>query len=177
MIHLIQKISDRPHSIVIAFTVFAVSQVFVLWLLGPAKSGLIVLQTSIDPESGYAVMQSWSALEWEGFWAHLKWDVVHPVIYSLALAIAMVKSASQLRVKQSWPVCLAMLVAAIDILENFFHMRAAQLFPNRIDWLFFAGGLAAITKWLIAAGCLGLCSIALLKVFLRRTVQYFVGEV
>ncbi|WP_024794106.1 hypothetical protein [Tomitella biformata] len=64
---------------------YVVSQANILRTLGPAGPKLLKIQTATSAESYRAVLEGMDTRELAGYRAHYPLDMVHPVIYALAL--------------------------------------------------------------------------------------------
>lgn len=157
--------------VVLSGVMYLVSQLVIGRILDPlGPLDVLRAQTTLDPSVVAAIFARWREQHlMDAYVRHYFLDFVHPALYALFLGSSLSLLLDRNRLSPAWNAILLLpIVAALcDLIENVSHVAflvdGANLTPAWVA----VSGLAAITKWLLAAG--SLASIALLALRARTT--------
>ncbi|MBY0275743.1 hypothetical protein K2Z84_10390 [Candidatus Binatia bacterium] len=157
--------------VAVSGVVYLVSQLAIGHILDPlGPLDVLRAQTTLDPSVVAAIFARWREQHlMDAYVRHYFLDFVHPALYAAFLGASLSLLLDRNRLSPSWNVILLLpIVAALcDLLENVSHVAflvdRANLTPARVA----VSGIAAIAKWLLAAG--SLAAIALLALRARTT--------
>lgn len=151
--------------------VYLVSQLIIAHILDPlGPLEVLRAQTTLDPSVVETIFARWRAEHlMDAYVRHYFLDFVHPALYAVFLGSSLSLLLDRNRLPDAWNVLLLMpIVAALcDLVENLSHVAFLADGANLTPAWVVISGVAAITKWLLAAG--SLASIALLALRARTT--------
>lgn len=126
-----------------------------LGAIGPEQ--VLRLQTTLSPATFAAIVQDWQSTgAIDSYWRHYRYDFIHPLWYGGWLAAAMAKAFEANRIaarRDAW-LCLPLVAAGLDLVENLFHVLFLTWPSTVVLPLVVLSGLAATAKWLLAGGSL-----------------------
>lgn len=138
--------------------VYAVSQANIARTLGPAAPKLLKIQTATSAARYHAVLDSMTPREMSGYRAHYPLDMVHPLIYAMALragARALDARTPQPKPLRRFLMAAPFVSAGCDYVEN----AAGWYLIDHREHVSDAGTRAVTAvstlKWILALGELG----------------------
>ncbi len=126
-----------------------------LGAIGPEQ--VLRLQTTLSPAVFSAIVQDWQSTGViDGYWRHYRYDFIHPLWYGVWLAAAMAKAfeANRIEARHDPWLCLPLVAASLDLVENLFHVLFLSWPSTVVAPLVVLSGLAALAKWLLAGASL-----------------------
>ncbi|MAS24556.1 MAG: hypothetical protein CMI08_13360 [Oceanospirillaceae bacterium] len=145
----------HPLPAVIFLLIYIVSQTLIARTLqaGNAEALLFQFQFSYSAAEFNALLNSISAAQLNALQQHFAYDHIHPVWYGL-LALSLTSwlmNLNELSPRWSWLLLPAILMAALDVVENSIHEPWLQLQSQASDPWTLIAGVAATSKWSLAA--------------------------
>jgi len=138
--------------------IYVVSQLTLAVLLHPiGPRQVFELQTTLSPQVFAKTLQRWERAGLLGTYAsHYYLDFLHPVWYSIFLAALLARTFDAVGVSDRWNAVLFVpfLAGSLDVVENLVHVYYLVGGARPTAGPVVLGGLAAITKWGLAAGVL-----------------------
>lgn len=137
---------------------YVVSQANILRTLGPAGPKLLKIQTATSADAYRAVLDGMDARELAGYRAHYPLDMVHPVIYAMALragARALDARAPQSPGTRKFLEVAPVVSAAGDYLENVVGWHLIDNRQHITDTGTRVVSAISTAKWALALGSLG----------------------
>ncbi|MFC9787566.1 hypothetical protein [Rhodococcus sp. NPDC127528] len=149
---------------------YVVSQANIARLLGPTGPKLLATQTAMSARSYRAVLDSMDEAETARFRSHFGPDMVHPVIYAVALCTG-AKRLGQLadlspatrRALYAAPV----VAAAADYVENVVDLHLLDHREAITDARVRSISTVSITKWILSLGTLAYLTQGFVRVWAR----------
>ena len=161
MLTQLRNISHLPRWCMIGWVIGLASQVNIAITINVFASKLGALQLSPTYASFQQNIATWTASDVERYYAHFGLDLVHPIIYGVALALNLAWGFRAAGVPSRYDVLLAapLIAGLLDEVENYAHYVAVSMYqpgsealPDLPWWTFGVGCTAAKIKWLLALG-------------------------
>ena len=159
-----REILPRTFALVLAFALFVVIFVLVMFFVNPAIDGgngmdLLRLQLAFAKIDGMRIVQAWGETGVRNFRKLIVFDYLYAVSYVLLLVTAIGYFAERCEGKLGrLPIiftCLAVLAGLFDMLENtleIFFLNDLAGFPSA---LFFGHSIVAVLKWMMVLFVVG----------------------
>ncbi len=146
----------------------SISLIQIMRVLPPSAPSVVALQLAFTPSRMEAVLNAWGASGRQAYLLSLLPDFFYPLAYAGAIGawIALL-TAIPGRAPSFWVLLLFTLpfvAAAMDYVENLFHLWMFALTDSLSPSLIFLASLAAAVKW----GLVGISLLSLPPLLLRR---------
>ena len=157
---MLESVRNRLDSwaVIVAFgAAYLVSQIAIGVIVHPLGSDMLAVQVTLSADHVRAIFARWDAAGLTGAYAaHYRYDMLHPLWYSVALAAMLSKAFEACRVPRSRnPLLILPFVAGgCDILENLVHQTFLADRANITQGAVWLANGAAITKWILVAWAL-----------------------
>lgn len=150
-----QWLDSWPLIIVFGILYFT-SQITIIVLAHPLGPDLLVVQTTLSADHVRAIFAKWQAAGLLSVYAsHYRFDMMHPLWYSLFFATMLAKGFNANRVAARFNALLLLpfVAAGCDVIENLLHLSYLADRANITTGNVLISNGAAILKWTIAASC------------------------
>lgn len=142
---------------------YVVSQVIIASILHPlGPLAVLRVQTALSPPVVQQTFAKWRTDALLDTYArHYYFDFPHPVLYAVFLSAVLAWLLNRNRLSATWnaALLLPLAAAACDLFENVSHLAFLSDGVNMTPTWVAVSGIAAITKWLLAGGSLGLIAV------------------
>lgn len=175
----LRDLPNLPRWCLLGWVLGLASQANIVLRLDDFALKLLMMQLAPDYEVFQGSLSTWTASDIAHYYEHLGFDLIHPIIYSVAISLNLAWSFRAAGVSSRHNLWLAapLLAGLLDEIENYAHYTAVTLCQPETDslidfpmWTFTVGSTAAKLKWSIVLASfatiliLALCS-------LRRRVK------
>lgn len=159
MLHALRTRLDSWAVIGLFGAAYLASQIAISITVHALGSEMLLAQVLLSAERVRALFEGWQARGLlDTYAAHYRYDTVHPLWYSVALAAMLAKALTRARAPGAldrW-LLVPFVAGALDVLENTVHQRfVADLGAITQANVFLANG-AACLKWALVAAALGM---------------------
>jgi hypothetical protein len=173
MLALLRRRLDSWPIIVTFGLLYFSSQMLIYRVVRDLGTDMLLAQVSLSAEEVRAIFDHWQEVGLLPVYAaHYRYDMIHPLWYSVLLAAMLAKAFNARGLSSAWNACLLLpfVAGACDLFENTMHRRfivAPELITESNVRL--ANG-AAITKWSLVAVVLLALPLLLVPTWRRRGV-------
>ena len=163
MLTKLRTLPYLPYWCLFGWIMGLISQVNIALTIGTFASKLGALQLSASYLSFKQNIMTWTADDVAHYYAHLGFDLIHPIIYGVALALNLAWGFRAAGVNTRYDIWLAapLIAGLLDEIENYSHYVAVSMYvpsseivPTFPWWTFAVGCTAAKVKWVLALGTL-----------------------
>lgn len=150
---------------------FLISQLVIGVIVAPLGPSMLMAQLTLSAAQVRELFALWESAGVLGAYAaHYRFDLLHPLWYSLFLGALLAKAFNAYRMPATWNFVLLMPFAAgaLDILENLVHLSFLADRANITQAAVLIGNGAAILKWLLALSSFSSAAILALKAARQR---------
>ena len=172
MLTQLRNIEHLQRWCLLGWVIGLASQINIAVTLGDFAPKLAALQLAPTYASFQNNIATWTVSDVERFYAHFGLDLLHPVLYSVALSLNLAWGfrATGLAARYNVWLSAPLIAGCLDLIENCAHYVAVSMYqpysgalPEPPWWTFGVGCTAAKIKWLIA-----LCTLAALPALAWR---------
>ena len=165
MLTRLRTLPNLPFWCLLGWVIGLISQINIAITIDTFASKLGALQLSLTYISFQQNMMTWTADDVTRYYAHLGFDLLHPMIYGVALALNLAWGFRAAGVASRYDVWLAapLIAGLLDEVENYSHYVAVSMYlpsseiaPDLPWWTFGVGCTAAKVKWVLALGTIAI---------------------
>lgn len=163
MLTQLRNLPHLPRWCLFGWVAGLTSQINIAITIDAFAPKLGALQLSPTYASFQQNIATWSAGDVASYYAHFGWDLAHPIIYGVALALNLAWGfrAAGISTRYDFWLAAPLIAGVLDEIENGAHYVAVSMYQPGVDvlpdvpwWTFGVGCTAAKIKWLLALGTL-----------------------